>query len=58
MAKVIITLEDAPDGVEISADFTPDLPPDLSEDDLDKLTEAQLLALDIIDSLDMDEEED
>jgi hypothetical protein len=57
MAKVVVTLEDTPQGVEVSVDFDPDLPADLTEDTLEDLSEAQLLGLEIMDFLDQEEEE-
>jgi hypothetical protein len=58
MAKVVVTLEDTPDGVEVSVNFEPDLPADLTEDKLDELSEAQLLGLEIMDFLDQEEDEE
>jgi hypothetical protein len=49
MAKVTLTFTDADDGVEFDVNFEPNIPEELTEDTLDKLTEAQLVALDIMD---------
>jgi hypothetical protein len=49
MAKVTLTFTDTDDGVEFDVNFDPDIPEDLSEEQLDKLTEAQLVALDLMD---------
>ena len=58
MAKVTIILEDQPDGVSVGVQSDPELPVDLNEDDLDNLTEAQLLALNILEWLEDEEEFD
>jgi hypothetical protein len=61
MAKVTIVLEDKSDGVSVGIQSDPELPVDLDEDDLDNLSEAQLLALNILEWLEeeeFDEEED
>ncbi len=58
MAKVIIVLEDTQDGVEVSVDFQPELPETLTEEQLDDLSEAQLLGLEIMDFLEQEEEEE
>ncbi len=56
MAKVVITIEDTADGgVEVSADFQPELPEDWKEEDL---TEAQLFALITLENMDEEAEED
>lgn len=56
MAKVIITIEDTPDGgVEVSADFEPDLPEEWNEEDL---TEAQLFALATLESMELEADEE
>ena len=56
MAKVIITIEDTADGgVEVAADFQPELPEDWKEEDL---TEAQLFALITLENMDDEAEED
>ncbi|MCA1989535.1 MAG: hypothetical protein LDL07_10400 [Desulfarculus sp.] len=56
MAKVVITIEDTPDGgVEVSAEFDPDLPEEWNEDDL---TEAQLFALATLESMELEGEEE
>lgn len=49
MAKVTLTFTDTDDGVEFDVNFEPDIPDELSEDMLDQLSEAQLVALDIMD---------
>ena len=49
MAKVTLTFTDMDDGVEFDVNFEPEIPEELSEDMLDQLTEAQLVALDIMD---------
>jgi hypothetical protein len=48
MARVILTIEDSQEGVEISADFQPELPEELSEEELEGLSDAQLFALEIL----------
>jgi hypothetical protein len=61
MAKVTIILEDKSDGVSVGIQSEPELPVDLDEDDLDNLSEAQLLALNILEWLEeeeFDEEDD
>ena len=56
MAKVTITIEDtAEGGVEVSANFEPELPEDWKEDDL---TEAQLFALITLENMDEEAEEE
>ena len=56
MAKVTITIEDtAEEGVEVSANFEPELPEDWKEDDL---TEAQLFALITLENMDEEDEEE
>ncbi len=49
MAKVTLIFTDTDDGVEFDVNFEPELPENLTEQDLDQLTEAQLVALDIMD---------
>jgi hypothetical protein len=49
MAKVTLTFTDTEDGVEFDVNFDPDIPEELSEEQLDQLTEAQLVALDLMD---------
>ncbi len=58
MAKVILTFTDTDDGVEFDINFDPDIPEDLSEEQLDQLSEAQLVALDIMDYISGEAEED
>lgn len=56
MAKVTITIEDTPEGgVEVSANFEPELPEDWKEDDL---TEAQIFALITLENMDEEAEEE
>ncbi len=56
MAKVTITIEDTTEGgVEVSANFEPELPEDWKEDDL---TEAQLFALITLENMDEEAEEE
>ena len=57
MAKVLIILEDQPEGVSVAVQSTPELPVDLDETDLDSLTEAQLLALSMLEWLEEEEED-
>lgn len=49
MATVTLTFTDTDDGVEFDVNFDPDIPEELSEEQLDQLTEAQLVALDLMD---------
>lgn len=56
MAKVFIVLEDQEDGVSVGLQSEPELPMDLDEDAIDNLTEAQLLALNILEWLEEEEE--
>ncbi|MDR1398254.1 MAG: hypothetical protein LBJ14_11075 [Desulfarculales bacterium] len=58
MAKVTIILEDQSDGVSVGIQSDPELPIDLEEDDLDNLSEAQLLALNILEWLEDEEDFD
>lgn len=58
MAKVTIVIEDGEELVEISTDFQPELPEDLSPQDVDRLTPAQLFALQLLGSLEEDEYEE
>ncbi|MBI5524138.1 MAG: hypothetical protein HY910_16055 [Desulfarculus sp.] len=56
MAKVTITIEDTTEGgVEVSANFEPELPEDWKEDDL---TEAQIFALITLENMDEEAEEE
>lgn len=56
MAKVTIIIEDTSDGgVEVSANFEPELPEDWREEDL---TEAQLFALITLENMDEEAEEE
>lgn len=56
MAKVTITIEDTTEGgVEVSANFEPELPEDWKEDDL---TDAQLFALITLENMDEEAEEE
>lgn len=58
MAKVTLTFSDTDDGVEFDVNFDPDIPEELNEDNLDQLTEAQLVALDIMDYISGESEEE
>jgi hypothetical protein len=58
MAKVTIIIEDAGEGVEVSAQFDPELPEELTEEILDQLSEAQLFGLEILDYIEQGLEED
>ena len=58
MAKVLIILEDQEDGVSVGVQSEPELPMDLDEDAIDNLSEAQLLALNILEWLEDEEEFD
>lgn len=58
MAKVTLTFTDTDDGVEFDVNFDPDIPEDLSEEQLDQLSEAQLVALDIMDYISGESEEE
>jgi len=58
MAKVTLTFVDTDDGVEFDAIFEPEIPEDLSDEQLDQLSEAQLVALDIMDYLSGEDEEE
>ncbi len=58
MAKVLIILEDQEDGVSVGVQSDPELPVDLDEDTIDNLSEAQLLALNILEWLEDEEEFD
>jgi hypothetical protein len=58
MAKVTLTFTDTDDGVEFDVNFDPDIPDDLSEEQLDQLSEAQLVALDIMDYISGESEEE
>ena len=58
MAKVLIILEDQEDGVSVKIQSEPELPMDLDEDAIDDLSEAQLLALNILEWLEDEEELD
>lgn len=58
MAKVTIIIEDAGEGVEVSAQFEPELPEELNEEILDQLSEAQLFGLEILDYIEQGLEED
>ncbi len=58
MAKVTLTFTDADDGVEFDVNFDPDIPEELSEENLDQLTEAQLVALDIMDYISGESEDE
>lgn len=58
MAKVIIILEDQDDGVSIGVQSEPELPMELDEDAIENLSEAQLLALNILEWLEDEEEFD
>jgi hypothetical protein len=58
MAKVTFTFTDTQDGVEFDVNFDPEIPEELSEEQLDQLTEAQLVALDIMDYISSEAEEE
>ena len=58
MAKVTIVIEDGEELVEIATDFQPELPEDLGPQDVDRLTPAQLFALQLLGSLEEDEYEE
>ena len=56
MAKVLIILEDQEDGVSVGVQSEPELPIDLDEENIENLSEAQLLALNILEWLEDEEE--
>lgn len=62
MAKVIIVIEDGAEMVEVSTSFIPELPEELTPQEVEALTPAQMLALEMLGSLDdnefLEEQED
>jgi hypothetical protein len=59
MAKVVITLEDQEDGVSVDIHSEPELPANLDDEEVqDSLSEAQLLAINILEWLEEEEEFD
>jgi hypothetical protein len=59
MAKVVITLEDQEDGVSVDIRSEPELPANLDDEEVqDSLSEAQLLAINILEWLEEEEEFD
>lgn len=55
MAKVTIVITDGGDMVELSTSFEPELPPELTPQEVDQLTPAQLFALRLLGSLEEEE---
>ena len=58
MAKVLIILEDQEDGVSVGVQSEPEMPIDLDEESIENLSEAQLLAFNILEWLEDEEEFD